>query len=247
MTSAGLVCDLGATSHSLFSHPAQPFLQVSELVVTAEITTLQLRYHNLHWAGRGRTADDPRVVDEAPGAPLSAPPSTPRYAIAVAVAAEAASATDGNCEEQLSDAMVDRALLTAHAALLAAGHPPPVGALTLPALVNPLPDSAPSPEAVFALHNASRTPLRLELRPQPLAAAAVAAVGDSGSDSATGTLSLDLELLSKHSGSPLSSLLTLAAGERLDIIVRAFGVHIPSPVHTRCSCLSSHAHPRRCR
>ena len=38
---------------------------VAEFIVTAEVTTLQLKYHNLHWAGLGRAANDPRVADEA--------------------------------------------------------------------------------------------------------------------------------------------------------------------------------------
>ena len=200
---------------------------VAEFIVTAEVTTLQLKYHNLHWAGLGRAANDPRVADEAPGASLDAPPH------AVAAGLSAAAADEG----QLPDALVDRALATAHAALLAAGHPPPVGALTLPALISPSAD-APSSEAAFALHNASGKALRLELRPQPLTAAAIAAAGGSGSGGATlssgaaGSLRLDLELLSQHSGTPLSSLLTLAAGERLDLIVRA---RLPTAVALVCT------------
>ena len=115
--------------------------------------------------------------------------------------------------------------------------PPPVGALTLPALISPSAD-APSSEAAFALHNASGKALRLELRPQPLTAAAIAAAGGSGSGGATlssgaaGSLRLDLELLSQHSGTPLSSLLTLAAGERLNLIVRA---RLPTAVALVCT------------
>ncbi|KAL1530705.1 hypothetical protein AB1Y20_001604 [Prymnesium parvum] len=205
------------------------------LTVEAEVTVLRLRYVGLHWAGRGGNAKDPRnpagvhLSSDTSGEPGSKDSGTlevdERDSKSVLTPVEPSSEVAAleveedevfvNASEQLLsptlsptelDEQLEKARLQEEEHILAA--------VPLPPLLYPVLPSTPTCAAQFALHNASREVLQLQLQfRQELTSTPDAVLADLRAQ-------LVVELLSSDTGSVVSSL-KLAPGERFQLEVRA--------------------------